>query len=176
MKKIVFLKRKLENKEWNLLIICFIIITVLLADIALRQVYSKLSRLNHQVTFAESEFIRLNRVIKQKEAVESAYSKAIDGLRPIRVSDDFLQEIEAFAKQAGLNVRNIRPLATKKDKLYKVFPVRMEAQDQGIAVGRFLYSLAQEFKGVSLKRIEINAQRKNELPKINVLFEAVIFE
>ena len=170
------MKKRLSKKEWNLLIICIIIISAMLADAALRQAYLRFSRLKEEVRSAELELGRLNRILGQKEKIESGYEEAISGLRQIRTPDDFLKEIENFARGADLNIRNIKPLDTKEEDLYKIYSVRIEVQDDILTLAKFLHSFTEELKYIGVKRFHINAQSKKELPMASLMISAVAFK
>ena len=170
------MKKRLSKKEWNLLIICIIIISAMLADAALRQAYLRFSRLKEEVSSAELELGRLNRILGQKEKIESGYEEAISGLRRIQTPDDFLKEIEDFARRVDLNIRNIKPVGTKEEDLYKIYSVIIEAQDDISALAKFLHSFTEEFQFIGVKSLQINAQSKKELPLASLLISAVVFK
>ena len=166
-------KRRLSRKEWNLLIICIIIIMIMLVEVGLRQTYLRFSRLREEVSLRESEFIRLNRILRQKDEIDSGYREAVFGLQQIKSSDDFLEEIEGLVGRVGLNIRNIKPMAAKDEDLYKVYSVRIEAQDDISALGNFLHAFIEERKAIGVGRLEINAQSRKELPRMSIMISAM---
>ena len=142
----------------------------------IRRVYTKFSNLENEIKLTEARLGRLNEILRQKEEIDSEHEKVIAGLRQIRASDDFLREIEGFARRADLSIRNIRPTATKEEDLYRVYSVKIDARCQVSTLARFLYVFAKEFKGMGIGRLQINALRKRELPKVSLLISAIGFK
>ncbi len=169
-------KRKLSKKEWILFITCIIIVTTALVVISTREVLLKFSNLTDEVKNNEAQLAKLYQILNEQTSIESEYEKTFRGLRQIQSSDDLLQEIESFAAELGLNIRNIKPTATKEEDLYTLFSVKVEVQDEVSKLAKFLHAFTGEFKGVGVKRLEIDAQRKNELPTASLLLNAVAFK
>jgi Tfp pilus assembly protein PilO len=169
-------KIRISKKEWHLLLICIIIIVAFLLDTAIRQAYTKFSNLEKEIRLTEQRLGRLNGILRQREQIQSGYARVIPGLRQIKTSDDFLQEIEKAARSAGLNILNIKPAATKQQDLYKIYSVNIEAQDEIKAVAKFLYIFNKEFKGMGVEQLQINARRQKELPKVELLINAIEFK
>ena len=62
------------------LIICIIILGVVLSDLAIRQLYLKLTRLREEIILTEKELGALSRVLEAREQIEIDYQKAVSGL------------------------------------------------------------------------------------------------
>ena len=103
------IKRHLSRKEWNLLIICTIMIVIILSNITLRGVRLKFARLREEISLTEARLGGLNRILKERAEIESRYDKAVAGLpftpegkmrglRQIKGPDDFFRQIEGLAR------------------------------------------------------------------------------
>ena len=169
-------KRKITKKEWNLFLICSIIVAVLLVDASVRQTYNNFSRLDKEIKVAEDRLCRLSSILKHAEEIESGYGQIVAGLREIKTSDDFLKGIEESAKKSRLSIRDIRPTATRVEDLYKIYSVKLDAQDDLLTIAKFLYIFTNEFKGSGIGGLAINAHNINELPKVNILISTVAFK
>ncbi|MFC1658450.1 type 4a pilus biogenesis protein PilO [Candidatus Omnitrophota bacterium] len=168
-------KRSLSKKEWNLLIICIIIVGVVLSNFAIRQTFLKFKGLREEIVLTNKELNGLIRVIGKQEQIDGDYAQAVSGLRQIATSDDFLKQIEGFALQAGLNIRSIKPAATKQEALYKIYSARIEAHNDISTLAKFLSVLTSGVNGIGINQLQISAQRTNEPPKANLEISAIAF-
>jgi Tfp pilus assembly protein PilO len=167
----------LQRKQTLILIGAWlIIILVVIGDSVVRNIYNRFGRLDEEIGLAEEKLVRLNAIIKQTQAVDRQYEKVTQGLRNIQDTESLLQEIERLARKAGINLLNVKPTATKDEGLYKIYSLKIEIQDEAAALARFLNMVSEEFKGVGIERLQINAQTRDELPKATAAINAVVFK
>jgi Tfp pilus assembly protein PilO len=167
----------LQRKQTLILIGAWlIIILVVIGDSVVRNIYNRFGRLDEDIGLAEEKLVRLNAIIKQAQTVDRQYEKVTQGLRNIQDTESLLQEIERLARKAGINLLNVKPTATKDEGLYKIYSLKIEMQDEAAALARFLDMVSEEFKGVGIERLQINAQSRDELPKATAAINAVVFK
>jgi Tfp pilus assembly protein PilO len=167
----------LQRKQTLILIGAWlIIILVVIGDSVIKNVYNRFGRLDEEISLAEEKLVRLNAIIKQAKTVESQYDKVTQGLRNIQDTESLLQEIERLARKAGINLLNVKPTATKDEGLYKIYSLKIEMQDEVAALARFMNMVSEEFKGVGIERLQINAQTRDELPKATAAINAIVFK
>ena len=168
-------KKRLTKKEWILFSIWIIIICVVFTDKITKEVSTKLSRLDEEISLTQGKLVRFRTVREYKDTIEEIYKKAIPGLRSINDFETLFREIENVNKVAGLNILNVKPLTSKDEGLYKIYSAKIEAQDEVSTLMKFLDTLTGMLKGVGIEHLEIYSQSEKELPKINMLITVVGF-
>ncbi|MFA5101074.1 MAG: type 4a pilus biogenesis protein PilO [Candidatus Omnitrophota bacterium] len=167
----------LQRKQTLILIAAWLIIIVaVIGDSAIRNIYNRFGRLDEEISLAEEKLVRMNAIVKQAKAVDSQYAKVTQGLRNIQDTESLLQEIERLARKAGINLLNVKPTAAKDEGLYKVYSLKIEMQDEVAALARFMDMVSEEFKGVGIERLQINAQTRDELPRASAAINAIVFK
>jgi Tfp pilus assembly protein PilO len=168
--------RKLKKREWILLLFSFIIIFVAIANGVIRSVFAKVSALRQEQSQHEKALLKLKSIVNEAATLNTAYDQVFSQCKVLRESDNLLQEIERISNRAGANIINIKPTLAKDDGFYKMYSVRIESQDDLPTFARFLYTLTEEIKGIGVERIQIDAQAKDDAPKINMLLNAAVFK
>ena len=154
-------------------LVWFIIIVAVFGESIIRKAGLKFSGLDDEIVSAQEKLSRLNAIVKQEKALNDEYDKAWSGYRPVKSSDALLQEINSIAKRLNVNITNIKPLSNKEAAAFLEYSIKIEGQDDVFAIARFLNALIGELKSVSIERIQFNAQNRDELPKINVIVNAL---
>jgi hypothetical protein len=169
---------KLFQRKQTLILIAawLIIIVVIIGDSVVRTVYNRFGRLNEEISLGEEKLARLQQIIKQSGVVDAQYDKAVRGYKNIRDTESLLQEIERLARKSNVNLINVKPTATKDEGLYKIYSLKIEIQDEVSALVRFLDIISEEFKGVGIERLQINAQTRDELPRASAVINAIVFK
>lgn len=168
--------RKFKKREWILLSISFIIIFAAVSNGIIRSVFTKVRTLRQEQSQYEKALLKLKSVVSQAHTLNTAYDQVFSQSKVLRESDNVLQEIERISNRVGANIINIKPSLAKDEGFYKVYSVRIESQDDLPTFARFLYTLTEEIKGIGVERIQIDAQAKEDAPKINMLLNAAVFK
>lgn len=151
------------------------IVVVVMADKAVYNFYINFKSLGEEIEFNENKLVKLKAVSKRAEAINSEYEKTITKYKGLKKSDNLLQEISGIARRLGVNIINIKPSLTKEEAKFKTYSIKIESQDDVSTFARFLYALTEELKSVGVKRVEILAQGKDELPLISLTASATVF-
>ncbi len=153
-----------------------IIILIMFTDTFIQKTYSKFSRLEKEVALNEKKLFRLKEILKREKELDSEYERIVSRYKKPKDSDNLLQDIENVAKRLNVNILNIKPTVTKDEGKYKTYLIKIESQDDISTFAKFLYTLTEELKRVGVERLQINAQGRDELPKIVLLLNAVAFK
>ncbi len=156
-----------------MLLVWIIIILAVSGESIIRKAGARFSGLDEEIASAQEKLIRLNAILKQEKALNEEYDNALSGYKPVKGSDALLQEINAIAKRLNVNITNIKPLSTKEEAAFQEYSIKIEGQDDVYAIARFLNVLIGELKSVSIVRAQFNAQNRDELPKINIIVNAL---
>ncbi len=156
-----------------MLSVWLIIILAVFGESIIRKASSKFSSLDDEITSAQEKLSRLNSILKREKALNDEYDKALSGYKPVKSSDALLQEIDAIAKKLNVNITNIKPLSTKQETAFQEYSIKIEGQDDVYAIARFLNVLIGELKSVSIERAQFSAQNHEELPKVNIIVNAL---
>ncbi len=171
------IKDVLKRKQTLILLGAWLIIILLVAgDTAVRKIYSRFGMLGEEISLGEEKLLRLSAILRQEKDVASQYEKISAGYRNIPDTDSLLQEVERLARKSGINLLNVKPTASSDEGLYRVYSLRIEAQDEVPAIARFMNILSDEFKGVSIERLQISAQNRDELPRTVAAINAIVFK
>jgi len=171
------MQRFLKRKQTLILLGAWLIIIVfVIGDSAVRNIYARFGRLDEEISLGEEKLLRLSAILKQEQDVAAQYDKVSSGYKNIQDTDSMLQEIERLARKSGINLLNVKPTAASDEGLYKTYSLKIEMQDDVPALGKFLNMVSEEFKGVSIERLQINAQNRDELPKATAAINAIVFK
>ena len=170
------MKRKIKRLELILLGVWLIIVIAVVIYMAISKASLRFNQLDDQITSNQEKLGRLNAIVKQEKELNREYEKALAGYNPIKDSDSLLQEIEAIARKLNVNIVNIKPVSTKEETAYKSYSIRIEGQDDVYAVAKFLNILTDELRSVSIERLQVSSQNRNELPKVSVVVNALVFK
>ncbi len=168
-------KKRLSRKEWKLSVICTIIIAIMLSNFAFKQVHLKTKLLKDEINLTEARLAKLSELLKKKNEIECEYEEAVAGMPLLNSNGGLLRQIEAVAKEAGLNIRNIKPEEVRREGAYNIYSARIESQSNISTLAKFLYIFSEETRGIGVQNLRINAQSKNELPRVSLLISAVAF-
>ena len=166
--------RRWNRKEWILFSIWLIILGVFGIDSLFREVSVKLNSLSEEIALTEEKLARFHGVLSRRGSLDREHKKIIPELQRVRDFEGFFQEIERANKNTGLNILNIKPGISKNEGFYKTYSVRIEAQDEPIAVFRFLNTLTDGHKGVRIEQLKIYSPGKSQ-PKVSIVIKAVSF-
>jgi len=158
-----------------LLSVWLIIILAIAGDSIVRKASFRFYRLDDEITASQEKLVRLNAILKQEKELNAEYKNVLAGYRPVKDSDSLLQEIDAIAKKANVNIINIKPLTTKAEAGYKSYSIKIEGQDDVYAVAKFLNVLIEELRSVSIERLQFSAVNRDELPKVSITINALVF-
>lgn len=170
------MKRKIKRLELILLGVWLIIVISVVAYMAISKASFRFSQLDNQITVSQEKLSRLNAIIKQEKELNAEYEKALTGYNPIKDSDNLIQEIESIGRKLHFNIVNTKPISAKEDTAYKSYSLRIECQDDVYALAKFLNVLTEQLSSVSIERVQISSQNRNELPKISVIVNALVFK
>jgi Tfp pilus assembly protein PilO len=170
------MKRKIKRLELILLGVWLIIVIAVVAYMAVSKASFRFNQLDDQITLNQEKLARLSAIVKQEKELNVEYEKALAGYNPIKDSDSLLQEIESIARKLNVNIVNIKPVSTKEEAAYKSYSIRIEGQDDVYAVAKFLDILTDELRSVSIERMQVSSQNRNELPKVSVVVNALVFK
>ena len=170
------MKRKIKRLELILLGLWLIIVISVVIYMAISKASFRFNQLDDQITLNQEKLSRLSAIVKQEKELNAEYEKALAGYNPIKDSDSLLQEIELIARKLNVNIVNIKPISTKEETAYKSYSIRIEGQDDVYAVAKFLDILTDELRSVSIERMQVSSQNRNELPKVSVVVNALVFK
>ena len=177
MKKMLKAKiRKIKKREWTLLIIFFIIIGVMLGKNLGDAFYAGSARLEEEIAQSEKKLFNLKLILRQTNKLNAEYEKLTSSRKGVQYSDNLLQEIENIARKTGVSILNIKPSVTKEEAQFKIYSIKLESQVDIATFSRFLYVLTEELKRIGVERIQVNAQRRDEPPRIFLTLNAVSFK
>lgn len=177
MKKMLKAKiRKIKKREWTLLIIFFIIIGVMLGKNLVSAFYAGSARLEEEIAQSEKKLFNLKLILRQTNKLNAEYEKLTSSRKGVQYSDNLLQEIENIARKTGVSILNIKPSVTKEEAQFKIYSIKLESQVDIATFSRFLYVLTEELKRIGVERIQVNAQRRDEPPRIFLTLNAVSFK
>lgn len=177
MKKMLKAKiRKIKKREWTLLIIFFIIIGVMLGKNLVGSFYAGSARLEEEIAQSEKKLFNLKLILRQTNKLNAEYEKLTSSRKGVTYSDNLLQEIENIARKTGVSILNIKPSVTKEEAQFKIYSIKLESQVDIATFSRFLYALTEELKRIGVERIQVNAQRRDEPPRIFLTLNAVSFK
>ncbi len=176
LKLVTDMKKKIKRQELILFSVWFIIILIFAGESITRKVRSRFSSLDDEITASNEKLLRLKAILKQEKELNAQYTKVLSGYRPIKDSDSLLQEIDAIVKKLNVNILNIKPASTKEEKEYRVYSIKIEGQDDVYAIARFLNILIEELRSVSIERLQFSAVNRDELPKVSITVNALVFK
>lgn len=153
-----------------------IILLIIFSDSLFKNMTFKSSRLNEEIASNEERLLKLNAILKQSKEVNAAYESTFTDYKDIGDSDGLLARVQEISTGVGVNIFNIKPAASRDEGLYKVFTLKIEGQDDIPAFARLINSLSEKLKGISIERIQVNAQNKEEQPRVSILLNAVSFK
>ncbi len=153
-----------------------IIIAAIGSDFIVRRAFVRFAQVEEEISLNEEKLLRLTAIVRQAKAVDGEYEKLVSGYRTVIDADNLLQEIETIAMKAGVNILSVKPTANKEEGVSRIFTLKIDAQDDVLAVARFIHALSQGLKGVGVDKLQINAQNREELPKASMIVNAVVFK
>jgi uncharacterized protein with ACT and thioredoxin-like domain len=169
-------KNKVTKREITLFLAFLCVYTILFADKFIQRAYANLKKLENTIASKEKTLSFYTTFLKNSTELDSQYSAIFSGSALAEDFDSLLQEINAFAQRYNVNILNIKPTLLTEEKKYKTYVIRIEGQDDVAAVSRFLYYLTKRHKNIGIERIQIKAQKKEELPRISIALNAVTFK
>ena len=172
----MFKNRGLKKRELILLLVCLIMIFGILADNAIRRARHRFNRLSEEIRLNEEKLLRLKAVLGQAKELNSAYERTFSEYKEFKDSDSLLQEIENIGKIVRVNILNIQPSSARDEGLYKIYSIKIEVQDDVLPLAKFLRTLTEGLKNISLESLQIKTQGKDESPKASVLINALVFK
>jgi hypothetical protein len=170
------MKRKIKRVELILFSLWLIIILAVAGYVITGKARAVFIGLDDGINTNQQKLIRLNAILKQEKELNSEYGSVFSGYRAFNDSDSLLQEINAIARKLNVNITNIKPVSAKEETAYRLYTIKIEGQDDVYAVAKFLNVLSEELRGVSIERLQIGAQNREELPKVNILVNALVFK
>ncbi len=162
-----------------MLILVALWLIILLAvgiDALMRKTGSRFISLDDEITINQAKLNRLKAVLKQEKELSAEYDNIFSNYRPIKDSDSLLQEIDSIAKKLNVNIINIKPGTVKQEPGFSSYAIRIDGQDDVYSVARFLNVLCEQIKGLSIERMQFSAQNRDELPKVSITVNALVFK
>lgn len=153
----------------------FIFITVLVKKGAY-ELRAVLNRLDEEISMKERELAKLKRVLRRAGAINAEYDEAFLGYKGLRGSDNLLQQLGAAARSMDFNILGMKPALIENTALYRAYAIRIEGQDDIATLAGFLYKLTEGLKGIGVEQLQVKAQSGEELPRISMTLNAVIFK
>lgn len=168
--------RKIKRQELLLLAAWLIIIVAVAGEFAVSRTKAKFSRLNDEIGSAEEKLIRLQAILNQKDTLILESAAVLSDYKPIQDTDRLFEEIDAVAKKLNVNVYNKVPLQPKPERGYTVYSVKIDCQDEVSSIAKFLFTLIEQLRTVSIERLQIVAQNRDELPKVSIVLNGLGFD
>jgi len=168
-------KKRVTKRVWFLFSIFVLTYSIILTQKSIHQAYTNFNRLDEEIFMNEKKLYRLKAVLKQSGDLNSQYQEFFAGYKGINDPEGLLQEIGAVAKKLNLNITSIKPALTKIENKYKIYSIKIESQDDVLTLAKFIHNLSEELKNVGVERLQIKAQGRDELPKISMTLDAVVF-
>ena len=170
------LARKFKKRELILIWFCLIIIVAILTDTAISRLNLKFGRLEEEIALNQKRLVKLNTILRQAKELNSEYERLLSGYKELKDPGALLEDIANIAKRLNINILNIKPDGTLDEGLYKTYSVKIEAQEEMSSLVKFLRILNEELRGINIGQLQISTQAKEELPKVNILINAVVFK
>jgi Tfp pilus assembly protein PilO len=170
------MKKKIKRVELILFGLWLIIILAVAGYMIIAKASARFVQLDEGITANQEKLARLNAIIKQEKELGAEYEDVFSGYRPIKDSDSLLQEIDAIAKKLNVNITNIKPAAAKEEAGYRYYPIRIDGQDDVYAIAKFLNAICSQIRGVSIERLQFSSQNRDELPKVSIEVNALVFK
>ena len=170
------MKKKIKRQELILLVLWLIIISAIGGEFIVRKVGSRFFSLDNEITTDQAKLARLNSIIKQEKELNADYDNVFSGYMPAKDSDSLLQEIDAIAKKLNVNIINIKPASTKEEAGFRSYSIKIEGQDDVYAIAKFLNVICERIKGLSIERLQVIAQNRDEPPKVSIAVNALVFK
>lgn len=169
-------KNKVTKREITLFIAFLLVYAVLFTDKFLQKAYANLKKLEGTIALNEKTLFYSKTFLERSNELDSEYNAIFSVSALAEDFDALLQEINSFAQRYDVNILNIKPTLLTEEKKYKTFLIRIEGQDDVAAISKFLFALTKRHKNIGIERIQIKAQKKEELPRISIALNAVIFK
>lgn len=167
--------RPLRKVELFLLAVWGIIILSVAAVMTAQQVRSRFLSIDEEIELTEEKLLRLNAIMQQRQAIEREYEALFADFKPVTSTDSLLQQMQAIAKRIGVNILNVVPQQARLEAASRVFPIKVESQDDIALVLKFLYSLTEELKSIGVDQVRIDAKERDEFPRVSLQLKAVVF-
>lgn len=167
---------RLKRRELILFGSWLIIVISVGGYLFLPRFFERQRRLDDQITLAEQKLARLRSIVKQENSLNAQYASALAGYRPVKDSDSLLQEIDAIARKMNVNILSVKPGPSKDEATHRSFTIKIEGQDDVGAVARFLFALLENLRSISIDKLQVSAQAREELPKVSITVNALVFK
>jgi hypothetical protein len=169
-------KRKTTKREQVLFAALLFIFIAFWVKKGVYELRAGFSRLDEEISVNEKELARLRGVLKQAGEISAEYEEAFTGYKGLRSSDNLLQELGAIARSLDFNILSIKPAFTENTPQYRSYAIKIEIQDDIPTLAGFLYKLTEGLKGIGVEQLQVKAQKGEELPRISMTLNAVIFK
>ena len=167
--------RKIKKREWILALIFIIMIGIAAAEKAAGMLENASRGLDEQIALSEEKLFDLKILLRQTNRLNAEYEK-LTLKNAAAGSDNLIQEIEDAAKKENVNILNITPSVTRDEAGLKTYSINIQSQEDIADLFRFLSALSENLQRVSVERIRVNAQKKDELPVVLLSLNAVSFK
>ncbi|MBU2540441.1 MAG: type 4a pilus biogenesis protein PilO [Candidatus Omnitrophica bacterium] len=136
---------QLSKREKNIFYFTILIIAFsLIFKFILLPLFNLNQRLTQEVKAKEIELVRARRLSKGG-SVQSQYDAFIAAIKMGESQDlemaRLLSEIESIAKEAGVNILNLRPHEIEDKRFYKRFLIELKSEGTSQQILRFIFSL-----------------------------------
>ncbi len=169
-------KIKFTKKERTLLLVWLIIISFFLVDTGIRRICRTMNRLDEEIKLSQEKYARLLTLSAQAENIDSIYSRVVRAMPALPDFEAVLRVIETVKKDSGIDILNVKPVTARDEGVYVLYTLKIEAQDEVADIAAFLFGFQQALPGAGIERLEINAQRIDQLPKATLLLQALGFK
>jgi hypothetical protein len=167
---------RITKRELTLLVLFIIVYTLLLMDKFIQKAYNNFNNLEQEIVLNEKKIHHLNALLNNSGELNAEYEKFFSKQSNANNFDSLLQQINSVARRLDVNILNIKPNLIRDDARYKTFSIRIESQDDIPNFTKFLHTLTNEQKNIGVERLQIRAQKKEELPRITLVLNAVTFK
>ncbi|HTZ11152.1 MAG TPA: type 4a pilus biogenesis protein PilO [Candidatus Margulisiibacteriota bacterium] len=168
--------RKIKKREWTLALIFIIIICGLLTEKFIAFSRAGSGKIEEEIAQNEKRLFNLKLILRQTKQLNAEYEKLTARNKGVPYSDNLLQEIEDIARKSNVNILSIKPSVTKEEGALKIYSIKIESQADIATFSRFIYALAEDLKRVGVERVQVNAQKKDEPPRIFLSLNAISFK
>jgi Tfp pilus assembly protein PilO len=169
-------KKPFNSREKLLFILTAAVIVTLVASQMYAYVRSMLKKLDGDISRAEYDLMVLKNTLAQSNDLSGEYEKMVKGTRTAKDTDTLLQNIETIARTMNVSLLSIKPGVVESEGPYKTFTIKIESQENVAAFTRFLYTLTEDLRSISINRMQIQMKPTDPVPRIQLSVSTVAFK
>jgi len=130
-------------------------------------VLSKNAMLNKEIDVTRAKLKKYLSLLGQKEYIQNKYNKFSEILLSTNIGKDAsvsaLSEIESLAKEANIQIIDIRPESSKTVDLYKESLIELRTEGEMESYLKFLYSIENSTSLLAIKNFQLNAKPNSQV-------------